>query len=139
MITLSVKLITLGGSGLFLFCQKDAQKEILPFFIDFLFFLQYFCVKGGEEMYVLQQMGKYRVEVYNMDVLGLEVLVSIDLKIFGKGPHEFYIADYAITRISNGKTTFGSCLNQPTKEATIQSVKAIVIRTMQNPDKRKWE
>lgn len=80
---------------------------------------------------ILEPVGEYRVEMYHMAVLEYDISVSVDLKIFGEGLNELYVAEYVITRAIDEKITFGSCMNQPTKEATIELVEAIVIEAME--------
>lgn len=80
---------------------------------------------------LLEPVGEYRVEVYSMGVLSHDVSVDIELKIFGEGDSESYIAEYEITR-ADGKTTGGACMNRGTKENTFVAVEESVIQAMED-------
>ncbi|MEK4128555.1 hypothetical protein NYE67_02685 [Solibacillus sp. FSL W8-0474] len=75
---------------------------------------------------------EYRVESYSMELLSHSAVAHIDLKIFGEeAVFEMYSADYEIER-ADGKNFEGSCMNRPTKEATLLAVEESVIDALEN-------
>ena len=79
-----------------------------------------------------------RVEAYAMIFLSHSAVAHIDLRILGEeGVFELYTANYEIER-ADGKTSGGSCMNQPTKETTLLAVEQAVIETLED-EKSYWE
>lgn len=97
---------------------------------------------GGLHLYafsnsLLELAGEYRVEIYNMEIFGYDAGINIELKVFGEGVLETYIADLEITR-NDGKIANVAIMNQPTKEDTFVAVEEMVIRIL-NDENSYWE
>ena len=86
----------------------------------------------------LKPILEYRGEVYSMDIYTHGATVSIDMKIYG---HEeftgMYSAEYEIER-ADGKTTMGTIMNQPTKEATFITLEKTAIEILER-ENHFWE
>lgn len=82
----------------------------------------------------LRPTGEYHVEVYYMELLTFPATVQIELKIFDAG---LYMATFEITR-ADEKTTYGSCMNRPTKEEMLIAVEEAVIFVMEDTN-HYWE
>lgn len=78
---------------------------------------------------LLESVGKYRVEIYNMEIFGYDAGINIELRVFGEGVLETYIADFEITR-NDGKIAHVALMNQPTKEDTFVEVEKVVIEIL---------
>ena len=86
----------------------------------------------------LKPILKYRGEVYSMDIYTHGATVNIDMRIYG---HEeftgMYSAEYEIER-ADGKTTMGTIMNQPTKEATFLTLEKKAIEILEG-ENHYWE
>ncbi|MCH7321810.1 hypothetical protein LZ480_07870 [Solibacillus sp. MA9] len=87
---------------------------------------------------LLQRVGEYKTEIYRMELLSHQAIVNIHLNIFGVNPHETYLANYEVIRLSDELTTNGTCngINK-TKEDTLKLVEDFATKAMEDKD-RYW-
>lgn len=78
---------------------------------------------------MIEELGEYRVRLYNMEVFGCDANVRVEMKIFGEGTSLSYAAEYEITK-SDGEIINGGCVNKSSKEELFIAIEEIVVRTL---------
>jgi len=87
---------------------------------------------------LLKPILKYRGEVYSMDIYTHGATVSIDMRIYGMKNLRVCIAMNMSLKELMGKTTMGTIMNQPTKEATFLTLEKKAIEILEG-ENHYWE